>query len=91
MTESPISYGDSAGHSRLDRLEAILLQVAQQQASNTTAIANLTAKVDNLTEDVNSLTGIVMHSIQNAETDRETFIRDSADLGILIKAGRQWQ
>jgi flagellin-like hook-associated protein FlgL len=58
---------------RLDRIEAILEQtasrldqVAGQQATNTAAIANLTEEVD-------SLRDIVMHSIGNAETDREVF------------------
>ncbi|BAY50595.1 hypothetical protein SAMD00079811_82240 (plasmid) [Scytonema sp. HK-05] len=72
---------------RLDQIEAILLQTAQQQQTNTTAIAQLTeqqqtnttaiaqltAKVDGLTEEVDSLRDIVMHSIQNAESDREVF------------------
>ncbi len=72
---------------RLDRIEAILLQTAQQQQvntsalaqlteqqqTNTTAIAQLTAKVDGLTEEVDSLRDIVMHSIQNAESDRTLF------------------
>ncbi|WP_414589580.1 hypothetical protein [Scytonema sp. PCC 10023] len=58
---------------RLDRIEAILLQVAQQQQTNTTAIGQLTVKVDGLVEEVDSLREIVMHSIQNAEVDREVF------------------
>ncbi|AFY35372.1 hypothetical protein [Calothrix sp. PCC 7507] len=76
---------------RLDRIEAILEQVAQQQAANTIAIAQLTVRTDGLTEDVTSLkddvtslkddvtslTDIVMHSIQNAEIDREMFQAES--------------
>jgi hypothetical protein len=58
---------------RLDQIEAILLQTAQQQQTNTTALAQLTAKVDGLTEEVDSLRDIVMHSIENAERDREVF------------------
>lgn len=58
---------------RLDRIEAILEQVALQQATNTTAMAQLTVKVDGLTQDVTSLTDILMHSIQISETDREVF------------------
>jgi hypothetical protein len=72
---------------RLDRIEAILLQTAQQQQTNTTALAQLTltqhsytqalaqltAKVDGLTSEVDSLRDIVMHSIQNAESDRTLF------------------
>ncbi|MEI2582369.1 hypothetical protein [Scytonema sp. PRP1] len=58
---------------RLDRIEAILLQTAQQQQVNTSALAQLTAKVDGLTEEVDSLRDIVMHSIQNAESDRTLF------------------
>jgi hypothetical protein len=58
---------------RLDRIEAILLQTAQQQQVNTSALAQLTAKVDGLTEEVDSLRDIVMHSIQNAESDRSVF------------------
>jgi hypothetical protein len=58
---------------RLDQIEAILLQTAQQQQTNTTALAQLTAKVDGLTEEVDSLRDIVMHSIQNAESDRSVF------------------
>ncbi len=72
---------------RLDQIEAILLQTAQQQQvntsalaqlteqqqTNTTALAQLTAKVDGLTEEVDSLRDIVMHSIQNAESDRTLF------------------
>ncbi len=75
------------GFDRLDRIEAILLQTAQQQQvntsalaqlteqqqTNTTALAQLTAKVDGLTEEVDSLRDIVMHSIQNAESDRSVF------------------
>ncbi|MFM7366348.1 MAG: hypothetical protein ACKO2Z_00805 [Sphaerospermopsis kisseleviana] len=45
--------------SRLDRIEAILLQVAQQQAINTQAIGNLTSKVDQLTVKIDNLTGDV--------------------------------
>ncbi|MCM0592605.1 MAG: hypothetical protein HEQ35_27490 [Gloeotrichia echinulata IR180] len=62
-----------ASPDRLDRIEAILEQVARQQATNTTAIAQLTVKVDGLTEDVASVTDILMHSIQIAEADREVF------------------
>ncbi len=89
------------GFDRLDRIEAILLQTAQQQQVNTSALAQLTeqqqtntmaiaqltltqhsytqalaqltAKVDGLTEEVDSLRDIVMHSIQNAESDRTLF------------------
>ncbi len=61
------------GFDRLDRIEAILLQTAQQQQVNTSALAQLTAKVDGLTEEVDSLRDIVMHSIQNAESDRSVF------------------
>jgi len=66
--------------SRLDQIESILFQVAQQQAANTQAIANLGVKIDNLTNDVVNLTNdvcnltdITMHSIQNAENDREAW------------------
>jgi hypothetical protein len=66
--------------SRLDQIESILFQVAQQQAANTQAIANLGVKIDNLTNDVDNLTNdvvnltdITMHSIQNAENDREAW------------------
>jgi hypothetical protein len=59
--------------SRLDQIESILFQVAQQQAANTQAIANLGVKIDNLTNDVVNLTDITMHSIQNAENDREAW------------------
>jgi hypothetical protein len=80
--------------SRLDQIESILFQVAQQQATNTQAIANLGVKIDNLTNDVVNLTNdvvnltnevvnltndvcnltdITMHSIQNAENDREAW------------------
>ena len=58
---------------RLDRIEAILLQVAQQQQTNTTAIGQLTVKVDGLTEEVDSLREIVLQSVHNAEVDREAF------------------
>jgi hypothetical protein len=58
---------------RLDQIEAILLQTAQQHQTNTTALAQLTAKVDGLTSEVDSLRDIVMHSIQNAESDRSVF------------------
>jgi hypothetical protein len=61
------------GQNRLAQIEAILLQTAQQQQTNTTALAQLTAKVDGLTEEVDSLRDIVMHSIQNAESDRQVF------------------
>ncbi|BAY07593.1 hypothetical protein [Calothrix sp. NIES-2098] len=79
---------------RLDRIEAILEQVAQQQAANTTAIAQLTVnvdgltekfdglteKVDGLTEDVTSLTDILMHSLQNAEADRAQMLENQAEI-----------
>jgi hypothetical protein len=72
---------------RLDLIENLLLQtaqrldqVAQQQATNTQAIGNLTVKVDqlttkidNLTADVASLTEIAMQDIQNSEDDREAW------------------
>ena len=65
---------------RLDQIEAILLQVAQQQATNTQIIGNLavkvdnlTAKVDNLTADVDVLRDYFLQSMQNAEDDREAW------------------
>lgn len=41
--------------SRLDRIEAILNRVAAQQEINTSAIAGLTTKLDNLSDNVNEL------------------------------------
>lgn len=81
MTENP---GQS---SRLDRIEQLLLltttalgETARQQQANTNAIAQVTARldqltitVDGLTEDVRLLTDYFGQVIQNAETDRETF------------------
>ncbi|MBD2595992.1 hypothetical protein H6G74_16890 [Nostoc spongiaeforme FACHB-130] len=49
MTETPQQPN------RLDRIEAILERVATQQASNTEAIADLTANIDDLTSNVNSV------------------------------------
>lgn len=49
--------------SRLDQIEAILLQVAQQQAANTHAISELRT-------DVKETLDILMHSIEHAEQDR---------------------
>ncbi|WP_242063032.1 hypothetical protein [Nostoc sp. FACHB-145] len=45
--------------SRLDRIEAILDRVAAQQQLNTQAIAQLTTKLDNLSDNVNDLTSNV--------------------------------
>jgi methyl-accepting chemotaxis protein len=74
--------------SRLDRIEAILLQtatrldqVATQQQVNTDALGNvttkldqLTTKVDGLTEEVDSLRDIVLHAVNNAEADRQLIV-----------------
>ncbi|MBU7587013.1 MAG: hypothetical protein KAF91_29880 [Nostoc sp. TH1S01] len=73
--------------SRLDRIEQLLFltttalgDTARQQQANTQAIAQVTArldqltlKVDGLTEDVQLLTDYFRQVITNAETDRETF------------------
>lgn len=45
--------------SRLDRIEAILDRVADQQQINTQAITQLTIKLDNLSDNVNDLTSNV--------------------------------
>ncbi len=52
MTETPGNLGDRQPNqpSRLDRIEAILLQTAEQQQVNTNAITQLTAKVDGLAD-----------------------------------------
>lgn len=86
MTAAPGHYNGQPPN-RLDQIEAILFQtvtslnqvtqridrVAEQQEVNTQAIAGLTLKIDNLTADIASLTDITMHSIQNAEDDREAW------------------
>ncbi|MFN6564278.1 MAG: hypothetical protein RMY28_031420 [Nostoc sp. ChiSLP01] len=51
MTDTPSN--------RLDRIEAILDRVAAQQQLNTQAIAQLTTKLDNLSDNVNDLTSNV--------------------------------
>ncbi|MBD2616542.1 hypothetical protein H6G94_35905 [Nostoc punctiforme FACHB-252] len=51
MTDTPSN--------RLDRIEAILDTVAAQQQLNTQAIAQLTTKLDNLSDNVNDLTSNV--------------------------------
>jgi predicted nucleic acid-binding Zn-ribbon protein len=51
MTDTPSN--------RLDRIEAILDTVAAQQQINTQAIAQLTTKLDNLSDNVNDLTSNV--------------------------------
>jgi len=51
MTDTPSS--------RLDRIETILDRVATQQQLNTQAIAQLTTKLDNLSDNVNDLTSNV--------------------------------
>ncbi|BAY73392.1 hypothetical protein NIES23_62200 (plasmid) [Trichormus variabilis NIES-23] len=51
MTDAPSN--------RLDRIEAILDTVATQQQLNTQAIAQLTTKLDNLSDNVNDLTSNV--------------------------------
>lgn len=51
---------------RLDRIERILETVTTNQLS-------LQETVRQNTEEIHSLTDILMHSIQNAETDREVF------------------
>ncbi|MBP5977441.1 hypothetical protein HW132_33190 [Brasilonema sp. CT11] len=44
---------------RLDRIESILASTAVQQATNTQAIANLSTKLDQLSDNVNQLTSNV--------------------------------
>jgi hypothetical protein len=51
---------------RLDRIEGILETLVTNQLS-------LQEAVRQNSEEIHSLTDIVMHSIQNAETDREVF------------------
>ncbi|PHJ56374.1 hypothetical protein VF14_35070 [Nostoc linckia z18] len=51
---------------RLDRIERILETLTTNQLS-------LQETVRQNTEEIHSLTDILMHSIQNAETDREVF------------------
>ncbi|MFN6538641.1 MAG: hypothetical protein RM021_020135 [Nostoc sp. EkiNYC01] len=51
---------------RLDRIERILETVTANQLS-------LQEAVRQNTEEIHSLTDILMHSIQNAEIDREVF------------------
>lgn len=51
---------------RLDRIERILESAIANQVS-------LQETVRQNTEEIHSLTDILMHSIQNAETDREVF------------------
>ncbi|MFK0730555.1 MAG: hypothetical protein ACFKPT_11020 [Gloeotrichia echinulata GP01] len=69
-----------ASPDRLDRIEAILEQVARQQATNTTAIAQLTVKVDGLTEDVASVTDILMHSIAQLTVKIDGLTEDVASV-----------
>lgn len=73
--------------SRLDRIEQLLLmtttalgETVRQQQANTQAIAQVTARLDQLTiktdaltEDVRLLTDYFTQVITNAETDRERF------------------
>ncbi|WP_414579310.1 hypothetical protein [Anabaena sp. CCY 9402-a] len=80
MTDIPQS-------NRLDRIEQLLLltttalgETAKQQQANTQAIAQVTArldqltlKVDGLTDDVGLLTDYFQTVIANAESDREIF------------------
>ncbi|MDF5712070.1 MAG: hypothetical protein PUP90_31455 [Nostoc sp. S4] len=51
---------------RLDRIERILETLTANQLS-------LQETVRQNTEEIHSLTDILLHSIQNAETDREVF------------------
>jgi hypothetical protein len=52
--------------SRLDRIEAILLESANQQRTNTTAIARLS-------QEIQSFVSIQEAIIENSETDRAAF------------------
>ncbi|GAX45958.1 hypothetical protein NIES4075_69790 [Tolypothrix sp. NIES-4075] len=65
---------------RLDRIEAILLQTATQQQTNTFVLGEVATKLDQLTNrveqvaaEVANLNDILMASIEIAETDRQTF------------------
>jgi predicted nucleic acid-binding Zn-ribbon protein len=63
MTDTPST--------RLDRIEAILNRVATQQELNTQAIAQLTTKLDNLSDNVNDLTSNV-----NSVLARDAILND---------------
>ncbi|BAB78181.1 hypothetical protein ACN23B_27450 (plasmid) [Anabaena sp. FACHB-709] len=63
MTDTPSN--------RLDRIEAILDRVASQQQLNTQAIAQLTTKLDNLSDNVNDLTSNV-----NSVLARDAILND---------------
>ncbi|WP_414574168.1 hypothetical protein [Nostoc sp. CCY 9925] len=58
-------------NTRLDRIEAILDRVAVQQQINTQAIAQLTTKLDNLSDNVNDLTNNV-----NSVLARDAVVND---------------
>ena len=98
MTETPGHYSNGQPQvSRLDRIENILATVAEQQQANTQAIASVTdnldklvVKVDLLTDDITELTDIVMHSINNAERDRESITAGFAHLeAVLMRIDRK--
>jgi chromosome segregation ATPase len=57
--------------SRLDRIEAILDRVAAQQEINTQSIAELTTKLDNLSDNVSELTSNV-----NSVLARDAILND---------------
>ncbi|MUH00085.1 hypothetical protein F7734_50560 [Scytonema sp. UIC 10036] len=68
--------------SRLDRIEAILERVANQQQTNTAAIAQLTTKVEQnttaiaelrneLQESISHLVGVIGDFVEEAHNDRE--------------------
>jgi hypothetical protein len=71
MTESPAPYGTPRGN-RLGQIEAILLQVAQQQQANTTAIAYVTGQQQANTTAITHLT----ERIDNLSVQLETSVGD---------------
>lgn len=66
--------------SRLDRIERILDQVAQQQLSNTAAIAHLTEQQAELKQEledsINHLVGVIGDFVEQAHSSQEQAERD---------------
>jgi hypothetical protein len=82
MTESPAPYGTPKGN-RFEQIEAMLLQLSQQQQFNTKAISQLSARVDRLTQNLSNLLGIVMPSLHKENTDQQGVSnRNFAHLGM---------
>jgi ferritin len=72
MTNTP-----EPSSSRLDRIEAILERVANQQQTNTTAIAQLTSQQAELKQElqdsISHLVGVIGDFVEEGQSERQAF------------------